>query len=601
MKLSEATSWILYLVFVQCVISSDHDHCMQSACICERTRLICNPHHMGEEQQELLDEIPTPLREQHFPAFEEADFRYNNIGDVKTKSFHGLHNLNILWLSHNQVSMLDSHAFSGATALQIIDLSYNRLEIFETRVLASEPHLLNLHTIDVSHNSIKSIEAHSFIATPNLKQLYLHNNPLTSLNGAPFVHCQSLNTLFIDGIIKDCACDWLETMETLKARTIDIMDEHHVMTHCIDEWRAHCDVSHIHQITLDALRHHAPHTDEITFDDLQAPVVNGNGTLVFPDGDGEQYPLNSVDGKRALYQYDWITRERIGQIEDDEKRKSFQDVFRKRMTDFIRKHYFLNGIVNGTNHNMTLSDLSPHDWETTLQKRPTNGSTPDASKTKQKPKKMKKKGVPTNFIWLIVGGLGAGLLVVLLVSLQHIDWKDHSIKDPEKEKRKKEKKKCCGWFGTMTGKLSVRKQFVKGTTERKHAKQKFARSTQSNFAVLHGQAKQKMDEINGGQHPPSPNFGRYTTPSNHIVAPQQAPPYPKHSANLGPPPAPPVPTTTGLRRMSVDEGIRKMVTSQRDKVRGGQRTPSEGSTYYFDNFYTDSEDDIDEETDLFRR
>eukprot|EP00057_Strongylocentrotus_purpuratus_P028652 XP_011683126.1 PREDICTED: uncharacterized protein LOC105447129 [Strongylocentrotus purpuratus] len=193
---------------------------------------------------------------------------------------------------------------------------------------------------------------------------------------------------------------------------------------------------------------------------------------------------------------------------------------------------------------------------------------------------------------------------------QQVEWVDHSIKDPEKEKRKKEKRKkrCCGWFGTITEKLNVRKKFVKGTSEKKHAKQKFAKSSQNNFVVLHGQAKKTMDRINDGQHPPSQDFGRYTTPSNHIVPPQQAPPNSDqfiHPANHGPPPAPPVPPTNGPRRSSVDQGVRSMVTSQRNKITGGQAsTPSDGSTYYFDNFYTDSDDDDDlndEETDLFRR
>lgn len=117
-----------------------------------------------------------------------------------------------------------------------------------------------------------------------------------------------------------------------------------------------------------------------------------------------------------------------------------------------------------------------------------------------------------------------------------------------------------------------------------------------------------MDRINDGQNPPSQGFGRYTTPSNHILPPQQAPPNSdqfNHPANHGPPTAPPVPPTHGRRRSSVDEGVLKMVTSQRNKMTGGQATPSDGSTYYFDNFYTDSDDDddyhSDEETDLFRR
>lgn len=46
------------------------------------------------------------------------------------------------------------------------------------------------------------------------------------------------------------------------------------------------------------------------------------------------------------------------------------------------------------------------------------------------------------------------------------------------------------WFGTITEKLNVRKKFVKGTSEKKHAKQKFAKSSQNNFVVLHGQAKE---------------------------------------------------------------------------------------------------------------
>ena len=71
------------------------------------------------------------------------------------------------------------------------------------------------------------------------------------------------------------------------------------------------------------------------------PVVKGNETLTLPDR--SEYQLNSVEGKAALYKYDHDTQEKIGQIEDEEKRKSFQDMFKHAMTDFIKIHYDLNG------------------------------------------------------------------------------------------------------------------------------------------------------------------------------------------------------------------------------------------------------------------
>eukprot|EP00057_Strongylocentrotus_purpuratus_P013746 XP_011668220.1 PREDICTED: uncharacterized protein LOC105440122 [Strongylocentrotus purpuratus] len=180
-------------------------------------------------------------------------------------------------------------------------------------------------------------------------------------------HLSSLQMLFIDEITKDCTCEWLETIKNLKARNIDIMDEDHMMTNCIEKWRVDCDVSHIHRITLEDLRHRAPHTHEITMDDIQPPVVKGNGTLVLTDG--SEYQLNTVEGRAALYKYDHEMQEKIGQIEDEKKRKSFQDMFKHAMTDFVKLHYDLNGGVDGTGENIQVEWGWHHSQLQSIQRR----------------------------------------------------------------------------------------------------------------------------------------------------------------------------------------------------------------------------------------
>ncbi|XP_073350618.1 chondroadherin-like protein [Pagrus major] len=102
------------------------------------------------------------------------------IHEIEGGAFRGMKNLLYLYLSDNDLTSLDPETFAGAPELTYLHLEGNRLAQFPGSALALLPSLSVLH---LERNAISKLEPSGLLSsvTPNLRELYLTNNTITSI------------------------------------------------------------------------------------------------------------------------------------------------------------------------------------------------------------------------------------------------------------------------------------------------------------------------------------------------------------------------------------------------------------------------------------
>lgn len=115
----------------------------------------------------------------------------NRLTEVSPKFFANTVQIEELHLSKNAIQRIDSSALTSAKSLKILKLSYNQLTSVEQNCF-SVPTLL---TLDMSHNKLTTVHAHTFDGAINLKTLDLSYNPIGSLNTEIFSRLTNLEVV----------------------------------------------------------------------------------------------------------------------------------------------------------------------------------------------------------------------------------------------------------------------------------------------------------------------------------------------------------------------------------------------------------------------
>ena len=106
-----------------------------------------------------------------------------------------LTSLQDLDLSRNSIRTLDSNAFAGLSSLRTLNLSSNRLDMLGS---ALQP-LVSLQTLDLGHNFIDDLPSSTLQAQTSLSYLSLDGNHFRSLSGGIFQALQFLSELRVRG------------------------------------------------------------------------------------------------------------------------------------------------------------------------------------------------------------------------------------------------------------------------------------------------------------------------------------------------------------------------------------------------------------------
>ncbi|KAL7071035.1 hypothetical protein ACQ4LE_009843 [Meloidogyne hapla] len=149
--------------------------------------------YLGENQ---ISKLESDTMKQ-FTASEIIDLSHNTIGQINADTFKGMENLQhlnleansirevmpgafattpllLLWLPHNCISSVSPNMFQGAPFLKQVSLANNNIRIVQPFSFA---HLANLHTLDLSHNKMRSIQPSAIMGSDFLT-VRVQENPL---------------------------------------------------------------------------------------------------------------------------------------------------------------------------------------------------------------------------------------------------------------------------------------------------------------------------------------------------------------------------------------------------------------------------------------
>ncbi|CAN7982844.1 unnamed protein product [Ixodes hexagonus] len=135
-----------------------------------------------------------------FPSSLPGNLKFLNVSFNNIKTLPQLHlqKLSTLVLRHNAIDGIPRGTFTRLNDLHTLDLSHNRLSSLDADDLDG---LESLRRLNLEGNSIRLLAPYAFHRTPNLKILNLSDNPLKFIDATWFRN--------------------LDVLESLEARTID--------------------------------------------------------------------------------------------------------------------------------------------------------------------------------------------------------------------------------------------------------------------------------------------------------------------------------------------------------------------------------------------
>lgn len=148
------------------------------------------------------------------PALIHLDASHNELMLLNTTDLEGLHQLRVLSLHHNPISEASTEALKDLTSLTHLDISKSKLPKLHSHWLAHAQNLEylnvsnanvsevpriqgeNIRVLDVSHNFLTFLPDGLIMATC-LQSLFLHHNPLQTVNERTFKGAKCLLQLYL--------------------------------------------------------------------------------------------------------------------------------------------------------------------------------------------------------------------------------------------------------------------------------------------------------------------------------------------------------------------------------------------------------------------
>lgn len=129
------------------------------------------------------------------PNLKVLHLEYNDINELRARSFLGCPKLKDLSLYRNNIKKIERNAFEGLNELEKLRLSYNGLKDIRRKMFVG---MGNMTSLDISDNKIKRLRSGAFRDMGLLKWLELGGNDVAYLNRNNFRGLRKLKYLKLD-------------------------------------------------------------------------------------------------------------------------------------------------------------------------------------------------------------------------------------------------------------------------------------------------------------------------------------------------------------------------------------------------------------------
>ena len=123
------------------------------------------------------------------------DLEEQNIVKIHESPFRRLHNLKVLELGYNKLSIIDPHSFQELDTLTFLSLRGNHLSTLDGSLFQSSQ---NLKTLKLDYNKLSFVDPKTFQELDTLLFLLLSGNRLVTLHVDLFSKLDMLQTLYLD-------------------------------------------------------------------------------------------------------------------------------------------------------------------------------------------------------------------------------------------------------------------------------------------------------------------------------------------------------------------------------------------------------------------
>ncbi|KAL9920250.1 fish-lips isoform 1-T6 [Glossina fuscipes fuscipes] len=153
-----------------------------------------------------------------YMKLEVLDLSRNIIETLGSKNFEYQIEMRTLNLSHNSVSSLQKDAFRGLSNLLVLDLSFNRIEVVHPSAMAD---LNSLIEMDLTNNNIVSLEENTFHNLMSLEILIFKNNQLLDVPASNLQHLHAIKSLDVsENLVEYVRNDSFEGLRELVTLTL---------------------------------------------------------------------------------------------------------------------------------------------------------------------------------------------------------------------------------------------------------------------------------------------------------------------------------------------------------------------------------------------
>lgn len=171
-------------------------------------------HVLNVAQHSTIKSSETPFDLARLNKLTELNIKKNPLGTIKDQFLNGkIPNVVTVRLDDDEISKIESNAFANLPHLQSISIAENRITAVERSMFPRPAKALKI--IDLSGNEIKSLPYDFFFDMPNLEQVVLSGNDLSTLPENTWKTVwETLDSvlLYDNGLICDDDLNWIRKL-----------------------------------------------------------------------------------------------------------------------------------------------------------------------------------------------------------------------------------------------------------------------------------------------------------------------------------------------------------------------------------------------------